>query len=169
MARKTAKKEKQHKSKADKWLKPDGLLMIAAWVRDGATDETLAKKMKISRSTLSAWKLKHEDFAEAIRKSKEIVDVEVENALLKRATGYDYIEEVPMKKKREFWTEAGKCSEETIEVIEVTKHMPPDPRAAQYWLNNRKPEKWKASREDSAEGEGELDVVIPEADKEQFE
>jgi hypothetical protein len=170
MARKpTEKKKKQHKSKADKWLTADGLLMIAAWVRDGATDETLARQMQISRSTLSLWKTKHPVFAEAIRKSKEIVDVEVENALLKRATGYDYIEEVPMKTKREFWTEEGKCSEETIEVIEVTKHMPPDPRAAQYWLNNRKPDKWKASREDSAEGEGEVEVVIPEADKGQFE
>lgn len=169
MARKTAKKERKPRCKADRWLTPDGVLLIAAWARDGATDETLAKKMQISRSTLSEWKKKYEVIAEALRETKEIVDVEVENALLKRATGYDYIEEVPMKTKREFWTEAGKCSEETIKVIEVTKHMPPDPRAAMYWLNNRKPEKWKASREDSAEGDGELDVVIPEADKEQFE
>lgn len=169
MARKSAKKEKKPRCKADRWLTADGVVLIAAWARDGATDEILAKKMQISRSTLSEWKKKYEVIAEALRETKEIVDIEVENALLKRATGYDYIEEVPMKKKREFWTNEGKCSEETVQIVEVHRHMPPDPRAAMYWLNNRKPDTWKAVREDDAEGEGTIEIVIPEADKGQFE
>jgi len=171
MARKTTeKKEKAPRGKAGNWLTEDGLLLIAAWVRDGATDEQLAKKMQISRSTLSEWKLKHKDFAEAVRKSKEIVDVEVENALLKRATGYTYFEEMAFKCKQEYWDAQGrKCSKEEVQAVKVLKEMPPDPKAAQYWLNNRKPEAWKANRDDEQEGDGTVEVVIQPEDMEQFE
>lgn len=171
MARKQEKKkEKKTRSKVDKWLTPESLVLITAWVRDGATDEIIAKKMQIARSTLSEWKIKYELIGKAMRENKEIVDADVENGLLKRARGYQYTEEMAFKCKREYWDDKGrKCSEEVIKTVFVLKEMPPDPKAAQYWLNNRKPETWKASREDSAEGEGEVEVVIPEADKEQFE
>ena len=170
MAKKsTEKKERKPRGKAGIWITDDGLLLIAAWVRDGATDEILAKKMQISRSTLSEWKIKHPEFAEAVRKSKEIVDIEVENGLLRRATGYTYIKEVPIKLKTEFWVDGKKCSKEEIEIVEITEIVPPDPKAAQYWLNNRKPDSWKATREEDAGDDNVLEIVIPEKDKGQFE
>ena len=48
--------------------------------------------MGVSRSVFFKMKKKYKDVAEAIKKGKEVVDIEVENALLKRAIGYDYEE-----------------------------------------------------------------------------
>lgn len=169
MARKSTKKETKPRGKVAYWLTADGLLLIRAWIRDGATDEILAKKMKVARSTLSEWKKKYAPITESMEKTKEIVDVEVENGLLKRATGYRYQEEMAFKLKKEYWDQFGrKCSEEKVETVFVEKEMPPDPKAAQYWLNNRRPDAWKAVREDDPEGDGQVEIIIAPGDEEQF-
>lgn len=61
------------------------MLLLEAWARDGLTDEQIAEKMGITTSTLYNWKNKHSEISEALKKGKEVVDVEVENALLKLA------------------------------------------------------------------------------------
>lgn len=71
------------KGKSGQWLTRDGLTLLKGWARDGATDEILAKKMGISPSTLYEWKNKFPEISEALKKGKEIVDFEVENAMLK--------------------------------------------------------------------------------------
>ncbi len=61
------------------------MLLLEAWARDGLTDEQIADKMGITTSTLYDWKNKYSEISEALKKGKEVVDVEVENALLKSA------------------------------------------------------------------------------------
>ena len=56
-------------------------------------DEQIAARIGITTSTLYDWKNKYSEFSEALKRGKEVVDIEVENALLKRALGYDYTEE----------------------------------------------------------------------------
>lgn len=73
------------KGKYHKWLEPDGLLLLSAWARDGCTDETIALKMDIALSTLYKWKLEHAEISDSLKKGKEVVDIEVENALLSNA------------------------------------------------------------------------------------
>lgn len=80
------------KGKYEYWLSPDGLLKLEAWARDGLTDEQIAHNIGISRETLYQWKQKYSDISDALKKGKEVVDIEVENALLKRALGYSYKE-----------------------------------------------------------------------------
>ena len=74
------------------WITEEGLLKIEGWARDGLTDEQIAHNMGISPSTLYEWKKKYPEISEALKKGKEVVDREVENALLKRALGYEYEE-----------------------------------------------------------------------------
>lgn len=81
------------KGKYQRWLDPDGLLLLEGWARDGLTDEQLAGKMGINPATLYDWKNKYPKISEALKKGKEVVDIQVENALLKRALGYDYQEQ----------------------------------------------------------------------------
>jgi hypothetical protein len=57
----------------------------------GFTDRQLADYFKVSESTILAWRLKHPEFAEAVRIGKDITDAEVERAVLKQFTGY-YVE-----------------------------------------------------------------------------
>ena len=116
------------KSKYAKWLEPGGLLLLEGWARDGLTDEQIAHNMGISRKTLAEWKKKYGDISDTLKKGKDVVDIQVENALLKRALGY--------VSKEQKVTKDG-------EIIELEKEIPPDTTAQIFWLKNRKPDKWR--------------------------
>lgn len=73
------------KGKYQRWLEPDGLTLLEGWARDGLTDEQIAKKMGITAKTLYEWKNRYSEICEALKKGKEVVDYEVENALLQSA------------------------------------------------------------------------------------
>ena len=73
------------KRKYDYWKSEDGLLLIEGWARDGLTDEQIAKNIGINRDTLYEWKKKFPDISDALKRTKEVVDREVENALFKAA------------------------------------------------------------------------------------
>jgi hypothetical protein len=74
------------------WLEPDNILLMQSWSRNGLTDEQIAHNMGIAYSTLKVWKGKYPAISAALKKGKEVVDRQVENALLKRALGYEYTE-----------------------------------------------------------------------------
>ena len=138
------------KAKYAEWLTPEGLLKLEGWARDGLTDEQIAKNIGISRSTLNVWKDRYSDISDALKRGKEIVDRQVENALLKRALGYEY-EEV----KKKF--ECGVMTERTV----TKKEVIPDTTAQIFWLKNRKPDKWrdKPDYEDTSELD-KLDAIL---------
>lgn len=73
------------KGKYQEWLEPDGLLLLEGWARDGLTDEQIAHNMGINVATLYKYKKAYNKINEALKKGKEVVDIEVENALLKSA------------------------------------------------------------------------------------
>ena len=82
------------KGKYERWLEPDGLLRLEGWARDGLTDEQIAHNIGIAPKTLYEWKKRYGEICKALKKGKEVVDIQVENALLKRALGYEYQEEI---------------------------------------------------------------------------
>ncbi len=75
------------------WLVPDKLTLLKGWARDGLTDKEIIQRIGISRATFDRWKQYavtqdgHEvkPIAEALKDGKEVIDYEVENALLKEA------------------------------------------------------------------------------------
>lgn len=73
------------KGKYQHWLTPEGLTLLEGWARDGLTDEQISKKCGISRETLNQWKNKYSDISDTLKKGKEVVDYQVENALLSAA------------------------------------------------------------------------------------
>lgn len=72
-------------AKYQEWLEPDGLIRLEGWARDGLTEQQIAHNMGCGLSTLKEWKNKFPAIATALKKGKEVVDYEVENALLKSA------------------------------------------------------------------------------------
>lgn len=120
------------KGKFQRWLTPDGLTLLEGWARDGLTEAQIAQKMRISMSSLSDWKNKHPEILEALKKGKEVVDIEVENALLKRALGYDV---------EERFTEESDVNGRKTRVN--VRHVPADVTAQIFWLKNRRPEVWR--------------------------
>lgn len=96
----------------------------------GKTDAQISKIIGVSERTLRNWKGSQPDFLPALKESKGVADDMVEAALFSRAIGYSHIEEKVFMYKGEIVTHR------------TQKHYPPDPVAAIYWLNNRRPEDW---------------------------
>ena len=132
------------KSKADEWLDQDKLTLLEGWARDGLTDEQIANNIGISRSTLFEWRKNNQDISNALKKGKEIVDIEVENALLKKALGYNVPIQKAFKIKEVIYQDGKRLKEtERIEYAEEQVHVPADTTAQIFWLKNRKPDKWR--------------------------
>lgn len=72
-------------AKIDEWLEQDKLILLEGWARDGLTYEQIAHNMGIDTSTLWDWRKDNATISNAIKKGREVVDYEVENALLKSA------------------------------------------------------------------------------------
>ena len=68
------------------------LNLVEKWKRDGLTELQIAKNLGISKATLEEYKKIHPDFLAAIKRGKEVFITEVENALAKRALGFEYEE-----------------------------------------------------------------------------
>lgn len=116
------------------WITENNLLKLRAWARDGYTDEQIACKIGISRQTLYRWRKKEEEIDKALKKGKEIADIEVENALFSRAVGGYYTES-----KEEIKTIDG----QEIKTTSTRKrYQAPDVTACIWWLKNRKPDTW---------------------------
>ncbi len=129
-------------AKYEHWLTAEGLLQIEAWARDGLTEEQIAHNMGISVKTLFNYKQKYLPILQALKKGKEVVDIQVENALLKRALGYSYTEITSERKLNE---DTGEY--EMVTTKEIVKEVLPDTTAQIFWLKNRKPDVWRDKKD----------------------
>ena len=153
------------------WHSKEQLEKLQGWARDGLTDEQIAKNIGIRRPTLYAWKKEHPDIADALKNGKEVVDVEVENALLKKAMGTTTkttqykmvkVDSDVLKAKRVKYMNAYKLDHpdktkeeiviaaalaiptyERIPIVETVQEVAPDTSAIIFWLKNRLPEKYR--------------------------
>jgi transcriptional regulator with XRE-family HTH domain len=110
------------------------LIVVEKWARDGLTEEQICKNLGISKNTMNRYKNEHSDFLKAIKRGKEVAITEIENALFKRALGYEY-EEVKTYIKLDDGKE--------IRYTEKTrKHVPPDVAACSILLKNKDRGNW---------------------------
>jgi hypothetical protein len=152
-------------SKYDTHVEPK-LTLVEAWARDGLTDEQIAQNLGIGVATLYEYKNKYPEFSEALKNGKEVVDVIVENALLKRALGYRY-DEVTQERAEVINPKTGKPEIKLIETKRVTKEVQPDVTAQIFWLKNRRPTQWRDKQEIEHEGELEVKVRFVDPDSEE--
>lgn len=100
--------------------------------------------MGISRKTLAEWKKKYGDISDTLKKGKEVVDIQVENALLKKALGMKETVKKAIKVREVKYNDGKRVSEkEHIEYVDEEVFVPPDTTAQIFWLKNRKPDKWR--------------------------
>ncbi|MGN8831166.1 hypothetical protein ACTQV0_08145 [Selenomonas montiformis] len=146
------------RGKYEDWLTEDGLLKVQGWARDGLSNEQIAHNMGVSAKTLCEWQNRFGEFRNAIKKGKEVVDREVENALLKRAMGYETVEEIeePVEDK-----ETGETQMRVTK--RVKKQIAPDVTAQIFWLKNRKPDEFRDKRDVELSGHVDLGSVIEKA------
>ena len=132
------------KGKYQEWLKEENIILMQGWARNGLTDEQIAHNMGITAKTLYEWKNKYSVICEALKESKEVADLQVENALYKSAIGHRVTLRKPVKVKTEKSVPGkGKIVEETITYVDEETYIPPNVTAQIYWLKNRRRDKWQ--------------------------
>jgi hypothetical protein len=148
------------KGKYAEWIESDGLLKISAWARDGLTDVEIANKMCISESTLNEWKKKYPEISESLKNGKEVVDIGVENSLLKKAHGYNAKVLKTFKLKKVWYDDKNnRCEQEYLEQVEDEIHVPADTTAQIFWLKNRKTKEWRDKQEVEHSGEIKMPTI----------
>lgn len=113
------------------WLTPEKLTLLEGWKREGQTEEEIAKRIGISQSTLRSWRKRFPELNRVLTTDREVTDLQVEQALLRKALGYESVErkvEVSAKGERK--------------EVETTKQVGPDVSAISLWLKRRRPERW---------------------------
>lgn len=148
------------KGKYHKWLQKENLILLKSWAMDGLTDEQIADRMDISRTTLYDWKRKYPDISDALKRGKDVYDGEAEQALFKSGLGY-YVEEVET-----YITETNGV--QTKKIKKNKKWIPSNVTALIFWLKNRKPDKWKDRKAQDVEvkNDGNLEKYFKLLDKE---
>ena len=148
---------------ATDWLEEDHLMLLECWARDGYTFEDVANRIGISSTTLRWWRKQYPEIDKALKAGREIIDYKVENALLKSALGY---------KTKEVKVTTTYRNGKVVETIkEVTdKEQAPNVSAAQCWLYNRLPKKWKnmnsrANILDDMDEDTSIQVIVTRATK----
>lgn len=81
------------KSKAEYWLTEEGLAKLRHWKRNDLKDEQIFNKMGICSSTFYEWQNKYVEISEALKKGKEDLIADAEEALESRLKPYEYYEE----------------------------------------------------------------------------
>ena len=88
------------KGRYEYWLTDDGLTLLEGWAREGLTNEQIAHNMGISLTTLKTYRNVYPSISAALKKGKEVVDFEVENALLQKALNGDTTAQIFWLKNR---------------------------------------------------------------------
>lgn len=114
------------------WSKPKQLAQIEEWARKGLSVHEIANNIGIAQSTLYTWRSKSDVILEALSKGQDDIVEVLENALIKRAVGYD-IEDITYK----YHADGTK-----VKTSGRTRHIYPDVTALKFALINKSKGKW---------------------------
>lgn len=126
---------------------------VAAWCRDGYTDEDISKLLGVAYSTFREYVKAKPALSAALKRNKAIADIRVEESLYEKATKRTIVKQVPLKLKRTYIEDGYVLTEEYVEVTEIEEEIPPDTTAMIFWLKNRKPNEWRDKRDIEHSGE----------------
>lgn len=109
------------------WLTEDRLRVIRMWKRGGLTDKEISKKIGVRTQTISEWKKRFPQFAEAFKNGKDEADASAEESLLAL-----FQKQTITETRVEKWTDAN--GKEKQHVIKTTKEVQPSAAAIIFYL-----------------------------------
>jgi hypothetical protein len=118
---------------------PDMPERVKNYCRNGLVESQICKNIGIGHTQFNVWKQRYPELAEALKEGKASAVSEVENAIFKRAIGYEY-EEVTTSIQN-------KGKEQYTEVKKVKKQIAGDVTAQIFILKNRKSAEWRDRQE----------------------
>lgn len=139
MARPTKYNPKYH----DPW--------ITGLARRGCTMEEIAVELGVAPSTVKKWVAENPDLKEALTRGRILADVQVEDSLFRRATGYKFTKRKTVKE-----------GEKIIKTETTEEEVLPDTTACIFWLKNRAPDLWR-DKQDVAISDGGWVKALEEA------
>lgn len=117
----------------------------------GATDDEIAKFLRVQRRTLQRWKHEYPEFCRVFTTGGDAADNRVERSLYKRAIGYK------QRAVKIFQHEGAPVIVPYVEVI------PPDVGAAKHWLACRKRKEWGERVQHEHSGHVTLESLVANA------
>lgn len=132
---------------------------IEKWAADGLSEEQIATNLRISVTTFELYKRTRPQFVEALKRGRQSVVTEIENALMKRARGFS-VEEKKTYIKYDAEGNATKYQEVT------ERYFPPDVAACSLVLKNKSRDEDGRVRWSDNPGKLELDRELAEFKKE---
>lgn len=115
----------------------DLLVTIEGLIRDGWDNRQVAKYLGYNNTYFSELVGKHAELAETITRARKPLTFNVENSLYKRAVG------MKVKTVTKRWMVNADGKQTDVEIIQETEsEIPPDVKAQQLWLSQKKPEIW---------------------------
>ena len=130
-----AKKEKHPGGRPTKFS-DEVMRIVEILAKRGLSDKVMSEVLGVTERTFNNWKKAHPEFFHGLADWKAEADDIIEKALYHRAKGYKC-------KDIKFATHEGMISDQ----VEYIKHYPPDTKAIELWLTNRRPQQWKVKAE----------------------
>jgi len=121
-------------SRPTKW-KDEFLPIILQRCAAGDTDAEIGRLIGVSPNLMWKWRQLRPELKAAMNAWREKADDRVVRALYERAIGYTFESEVI------------KTVEGRVVRVKTVEHVPPDVRAAEIWLMNRRAGEWRAKQE----------------------
>lgn len=139
---------------------------IIELAQQGCTNEEIADLIGVHRNTLFMWKQKNLDLMVALKQANWFANEMVEASLFRRACGYTHPAEAHFLDKQivEDPVTGEKSIRSSVLVHHYEKHYPPSEQAAQFWLTNRDPERWKREPTPSAPDPTDKNIVVYETE-----
>jgi len=132
--------------------------LVELLARLGFSDQEAADYLGISKATFYNWRKKYKQFLDSIKKGKDSIDDQVENALAKKALGF-------REKAIKIFHYQGQ-----IITKEYEEYYPPDVGAICFWLKNRRRDRWKDRWDVNVNGDfNVMNYDIPVTDEEKKE
>lgn len=115
----------------------DLLVSIEGLIRDGWDNKQVAKYLNYNETYFCKVIKENSELSEAIVRARKPLTFNVENSLYKRAVG------MKVKTVIRRWAIDANGKQTDIEIIQETEQeIPPDTKAQQLWLSQKKPEVW---------------------------
>lgn len=124
------------RAKYQDYLTESGLLRIESWASDGLLNKDIAANIGVAEGTFYNWINKYDEIDEALKRGREPVVRVIENALIKKAKGFEYEETTT-----EVWVDDD--GNKRQQVKRHKRYSPPDTSAAIFLLKNYKPNKYR--------------------------
>lgn len=136
--------------------------LILSAAAKGSCDIEIRRAIKVSFPVWSRWLRDNPGLADDILDARLPSCEEVENALYRRAVGYD-VEESFIEKKAMVDEDGNELTVAEVKTRTTIKHFAPDVTAATFILQNRRSDRWKpASRIDDGGGKALYLVKLPD-------